>query len=140
MYKCKYFTIKELVNPEYLKKYDEDLLWSLFDDRLLKAADRIRELYGVILINSDGIDDAGARLPISDTGSSLSAHKFFRALDLKIVNIEKKADNQKQIPEYNRIRQELLINPEFNFLNFENNISWLHIDTYNRKSRIFNPN
>ena len=44
-YKCKYFKIKELVHPSFLGT-NEVILWRLFDERLLKMADKIREKYG----------------------------------------------------------------------------------------------
>ena len=45
-YKCKYFKISELVNPTLLKQIGEETAWKLFDDRLLRMADKIREKYG----------------------------------------------------------------------------------------------
>ena len=45
-YKCKYFTIQELVNPTLLAKIGEETAWKMFDDRLLRLADKIREKYG----------------------------------------------------------------------------------------------
>ena len=50
MYKCKFFSIRELVHPSFLGT-SEDILWRLFDDRLLKYADKIREKYGYSSIN-----------------------------------------------------------------------------------------
>ncbi|MDR2772913.1 MAG: hypothetical protein LBB93_05545 [Elusimicrobiota bacterium] len=48
LYICKYFKIKELVNPAYLSQASEVVLWGLFDDRLLKAADGMRTAGGCI--------------------------------------------------------------------------------------------
>lgn len=140
MYKPKYFTIKELVNPALLKQFTETQLWMFFDPQLLKAADKLRELYGVIYVNYAGLTDAGARLQDSKTGVQYSAHKMFRALDLHIKSIEDKGLNKPdKTKAYNDVRQELLKMQEFNCLNFEDNISWLHCDTYNRAARTFNP-
>ena len=58
-YRCKYFKIEELVHPNLLKTIPEDILWSMFDDRLLKVADRYRENYGPIFINGRGLVDCG---------------------------------------------------------------------------------
>lgn len=144
MYKCKYFKIQELVNPSLLKEYGEDVCWMLFDDRILRWADYCREKYGPIGINYGGMVDCGARDLFSSTGAKLSAHKFFRALDLHVLDIENKnlPKTQKAI-EYKKIRDELLKNKDWEFINFEisvgsEGITWLHGDTYNRVKREFN--
>ena len=87
-YRCKYFKIEELVHPNLLKTIPEDILWSIFDDRLLRVADRYRENYGPIFINGRGLVDCGLREIDSKTGAKYSAHKFGRALDLHIISIE----------------------------------------------------
>lgn len=146
MYKCKHFSIKELVNPAFLGT-NEDILWRLFDDRLLKMADKIREKYGACTVNASGLTDCGLRKADSNTGAKFSAHKFGRALDLHIRSIEVKAADIKdpterkkfKIKEYNKIRETLMVNPAFDILSFENNISWLHIAVENRENRVFNP-
>lgn len=145
MYKCKYFKISELVNPALIKQYGEANCWMFFDDRLLKYADHIREKYGPVIVNGSGLTDCGARAIDSKTGASLSAHKLFRALDLHIVNIEKKcgSDKAKKAQEYKKVREEILKDPAWSFINFETTsngqpIWWLHSDTYNRDKREFN--
>lgn len=146
MYKCKHFSIKELVNPAFLGT-NEDILWRLFDDRLLKMADKIREKYGACTVNDSGLTDCGLRKADSNTGAKFSAHKFGRALDLHIRSIEVKAADIKdpterkkfKIKEYNKVRETLMVNPAFDILSFENNISWLHIAVENRENRVFNP-
>lgn len=141
MYRPKYFTIKELVNPELLKKIGEETAWKMFDDRLLKAADQIREKYGAVVVNGTGLTDCGLRDPQSTTGAKYSMHKIGRALDLHIVSIEKANQGNKagKTKEYNRIREQLMMDSRFDCLSFEHNIHWLHIDTGNRKTRLFNP-
>ena len=147
MYRCKYFVIKELVNPTLLKKIGETTAWVIFDENLLKMADALREKYGAITINANGLTDCGLRDPQSTTGAKYSMHKIGRALDGHIVSIERaaakitdaNARKKYKISEYNRIRKELLNDPRFAILNFENNINWLHFDTGNRANRIFNP-
>ena len=139
-YKCKYFKIKELVCPILLKNISENILWMMFDDRLLRCADLIKEKYGAITINVGDLVDCGLRDINSKTGARYSAHKLGRALDLHIDSIEKKKlSKEEKIKEYNIVRKELLEDERFNCLSFENNISWLHIDTYNRINRLFNP-
>ena len=141
MYKCKYFVIKELVNPTLLKQLGEELCWQLFDDRILRSADMIREKYGACTVNVQGFNDCGMRDINSPTGAKYSMHKLCRALDLHIRDIELKYAGKKteKIKAYNKIREQLLLDPKFDCLSFENNISWLHCDTGNRKNRLFNP-
>lgn len=140
-YKPKYFKITELVNPKLLAEIGEETAWKLFDDRLLKAADEIRKKYGPCTVNTSALTDCGLRDPLSTTGAKYSAHKLGRALDLHIVSVEKQFAGNKagKTAEYNRIREQMMIDGTFEKLNFEHNISWLHIDTYNRKTRLFNP-
>ncbi|MDR0485930.1 MAG: hypothetical protein LBH29_04315 [Elusimicrobiota bacterium] len=140
MYKCRHFTIKEIVNPAFLKLTSEAILWSIFDERLLKLADAIREQFGSIIINGGGLTDCGLRQNDSATGAGFSAHKYGRALDLHICSIEnKKLDKPAKTSEYEKLRVSLLSNTAFNILNFETNIYWLHIDTFNRQNRTFKP-
>ena len=51
MYKCKHFTIKELVSPQVYNKFGE-FAWKFFDERFLKDLDTIREYHGPITINN----------------------------------------------------------------------------------------
>ncbi len=141
MYKCKYFSIKELVHPDLLKAIPESTLWTLFDDRLLRCADLIREKYGPCTINASGLTDCGLRDPQSKTGAKYSMHKIGRALDLHIRSIELQYAGNKagKTAQYNRVREQLMDDYRFDILSFEKNISWLHVDTGNRASRLFNP-
>ena len=147
MYKCKYFKITELVNPALLKQVGENVAWTIFDENLLRAADAMREKYGPITINTPDLTDCGLRDPQSKTGAKYSMHKIGRALDGHIITIERAAAKitdatkrkQYKIREYNRVRNELMADPTFAKLNFENNINWLHFDNGNRASRLFNP-
>lgn len=146
MYKTKHFKIKELVHPEFLQTTNEDTLWQLFDDRLLRCADKIRDLYGPCTVNANGLVDCGLRLANSTTGAKYSAHKYGRALDIHIRTIELAAAKIKnpaerqqfKIQEYNKVRNFILNTPVFDCLNVEKDVSWLHIDTLSRPSRTFN--
>ena len=106
MYKTKYFTIKELVNPDLLKKIGEETAWKMFDPRLLKMADKIREKFGPCTINASGLVDCGLRDPNSTTGAKYSMHKIGRALDLHISSVELLCSGNKvaKTKAYNRIR------------------------------------
>lgn len=146
MYKAKHYSLKELVHPAFLGT-NPDILWKIFDERLLKMADKIRDKYGPCTVNANGLTDCGLRRMDSGTGASFSAHKFGRALDLHIRSIELEAGKipdptmrkKFKIKEYNKVRENLMINHEFDILNFEHGISWLHVDTFNRDKRLFNP-
>lgn len=144
MYKCQYFKLSELVNPALLKTVPENTLWSMFDDRLLRCADLIREKYGPCTINGGGLTGCGLRDWKSTTGAKYSAHKFGRALDIHILAIERTAKTKtEKAAQYDRVRRELMADMRFNALNFEKTsggapITWLHCDTYNRPNRLFN--
>ena len=115
MYRPKYYTIKELVNPDLLKKIGEETAWKMFDDRLLKAADQIRERYGACTVNANGLTDCGLRDPNSTTGAKYSMHKIGRALDLHIRSIELETAGNKptKTKAYNRIREQLMMDSRF---------------------------
>lgn len=146
-YRCRYFVIKELVNPALLKKIGENIAWIMFDEQLLRKADAIRAKYGPCTINTDGLTDCGLRDPQSPTGAKYSMHKIARGLDLHIRTIEQAAAKIKdpverkkfKIREYNKVREQLMVNHEFDCLSFEHNIPWLHCDTGNRTNRLYNP-
>ena len=89
MYKCKYFKIKELVNPAMLS-IPENILWLMFDDRVLRIADQIREWYGECTVNTAVLEDCGLRA-FNAGGAVYSQHKYGRALDIHILAIEKSA-------------------------------------------------
>ena len=145
-YRCKHFVIKELVNPTLLAKIGENVAWRLFDARVLKAADAIRKRYGAMVINTKDLPDCGLRDPLSTTGAKYSQHKLGNALDGHILSIEKAAAEIKdpverkkfKIREYNKVREQLMLDSEFDCLSFEHNIPWLHFEVSNRENRLFN--
>jgi hypothetical protein len=61
-------------------------LWWVFDPRILKAADVLRERYGAMVCNTwragGDFELRGFRPPDCTTGAALSQHRFGRALDL----------------------------------------------------------
>lgn len=144
--------IKELVNPTLLAKIGEQTAWTMFDERLLRMADEIRRKYGPCTVNASGLTDCGLRDPQSTTGAKFSMHKIGRALDIHIRTIELAAgkindatERKKfKIREYNKVREQLMVNHEFDCLSFEHNskdypdgIPWLHVDTANRANRLY---
>lgn len=92
MYKCKYFKIHELVDQKTYENTPEWKLWLLFDDRLLKTIDFIREALGQpITINNWkwGGDRqwSGYRPPNTPYYSQFSQHSLGRAVDMVFSNI-----------------------------------------------------
>lgn len=127
IYIPKYFDIKELVPPVvYNNASDKFKLWWIFDDRLLKTADMLRDRYGAMYVNkwSAGLRECGYRLPDSQTGRELSQHKYGRALDLHPMKTTAE-----------KIREDIQAEPwaeEFKYITcIELGVTWLHIDTRN---------
>ena len=149
MYKCKYFTLKELLPPSIYndKTISDDAKWGLFDERILIAADLLREKFGVCTINSGSLDSCGFREMNDNAGAKYSQHKFGRALDLHFKNA--KADDVRQwIRQYKNtlichvpipLTEQQIVNMGcYYYLNLdkiitaiETNISWVHIDCRN---------
>ncbi len=142
MYKTTYFKIHELVSPELLEEIPEDILWEMFDTNLLVYADFVRETYGITTCNTIILTDCGARSGRNPAYPKYDPHKYFRALDLHIVAIDKERLGPERDIAYNEVRAKLLKDyasqSGVENIHFEENISWLHIDTYNRPSQTFN--
>jgi hypothetical protein len=136
MIKAKHFDIRELV-PERIYRERGQLAWELIDPNLIRAIDRLRERYGLIiintwhspkLVNAYGFrDQSGFRTREHyDTTekylSSLSQHKFGRAADC--LPMETTAY---------QIRRDILAHPEEfpDITAVELDVPWLHIDTRN---------
>ena len=94
----------------------------LFDERMLRDLQHLRELFGKITINDwkwNGENQwRGIRNSSSDWYSITSQHSWGRAADL--IFQETAAEN---------VRQYILKNPlEFEIRRMERDVSWLHID------------
>jgi hypothetical protein len=87
-YQCRHFQIQELVPRAMFERFRDvqELLWMAFDQRLLWAADALRDHFGVCSVNTWVIggeqDQCGLRMVDSPVGTALSQHRFGRALDL----------------------------------------------------------
>ena len=59
MYICKHFGIKELVTPELYKmfQHNQNVLWRMFNEDVLRGADWFRERYGPMFINTWSFSD-----------------------------------------------------------------------------------
>ena len=124
MYKCKFFNVKELVDKNTYEARGEKA-WQLFDDRVLRLADFLREKFGPMVCNTwhtgGGTQWRGIRFPDSNVYSPYSQHSFGRGLDLLPTQ---------HSAEY--IRTWLKANWEELGLGFpitiEEDVSWLHVD------------
>lgn len=134
MYQCIHFGLPELVYPELYYDYKNadrlDLLWLVFDERVLKIADTLRDTYGPIFVNNWNYDGSlkycGKRPENCEVGAELSQHKFGRALDLHFTKVDA-AKVRKDIME-NKVSLPYPISC------LEFGISWFHFDVRNNDS------
>jgi hypothetical protein len=112
MYLPKYFSLNECFPPDFPKS------WKYFDERILISADKLRETFGALWCNGNGLTQCGFRT----NGSVTSQHRFGRALDLH--------SNKYSSEE---MRKYIIRNREmFPYIKFlELSVSWLHIDCRN---------
>jgi len=140
-YQPMYFRIEELVSPEIINTppFDsrKDLLWWLFDDRILITADRLRGRYGRMLCNTwlwgGSTKYRGFRPSGCPVGSKWSQHKFGRALDL--VPLDTGVDD---------IRANIINGEDREAHKYvtaiELKVSWLHLDCRNNTGLLkFSP-
>ena len=131
MYTCKYFKPYELVPKDvYDKIHNDNLIYKLFDENLLKIIDMIREWAGVGLIINNWYwggsrSQCGFRPSNSTVGVIGSAHKLGKAVDIISTKINTKQlwdlidKNEDKLPCKVRIER----------TNNGAPITWLHIDT-----------
>jgi hypothetical protein len=126
LYIPKYFTLQEVLPPEIYNPMlpVKDKLWGIFDQRILIAADQVRERYGKMICNTwytvGCFRYRGYRPADCDVGAKLSQHKLGCALDLGPVELS---------PE--EIRTDLKKHPIEGITRIENGVGWLHIDCAN---------
>ena len=83
MYKCRFFTINELVHPRIILNIGEHLSWQRLDALCLKDIDFIRQEWrSAIYINLGKNDSRGLRPPNDGDGAFYSVHKQGKAFDL----------------------------------------------------------
>jgi hypothetical protein len=127
IYIPKYFKIEEILPQDLCDPQDANQ-WFMFDNRILMTADKLRERYGQMICNTWSWNGdhqyRGFRGLACSVGSTLSQHKFGRALDL--IPTEVTVDE---------VRNEIIANPfkeEFKFITaIESGVHWLHIDCRN---------
>jgi hypothetical protein len=125
MYRCKNFTIEELV-PQYVYIQRGEKAWELLDEKMLRTLDRLRDHFGRMKINdwvwSGERQWSGLRTPDSPFYSPYSQHTFGRAFDILFLDAET-----------DEVRGYILEHPgEFPEIGgVELGVSWLHIDGRN---------
>jgi len=137
--KSKHFILQEFVPKELYEKY-KDKCWEFLDPDLIKVVDIIKEEFpeGTCTINNwkwgGDRNWSGIRTPNSPYYSYSSMHSWGKAVDM--VFSKYSADE---------VRRFIIDNPK-NYKEFEcikgieTDISWVHIDTRNRETRItFKP-
>jgi hypothetical protein len=89
-YRPKYLALNEVVHPAAIQALGERA-WTLMDERVLRGADWLREMFGPCTINGKfggkGFTESGLRDPFTKTGAKFSQHKFGRALDMKFHKV-----------------------------------------------------
>lgn len=144
MFTCKYFKIREIISPIVYKVWGERA-WMFFDEDVLKELDYIREEFGgPIVINNwaagGTLEQCGLRsnkdkLVMSKKTLYLSAHTMCKGFDLHAGN-----GNHRKLYDlcYNLIKEGKL--KKFKRLeNFNETLTWVHIDCFRSDSIVFNP-
>ena len=129
MYIPQHFGIKELVPKTLYDKYksrgDNFLFQVVFDERLLRLIDVIRNEFGSMTICDWSWGGAsnyrGFRPPDCDIGAVLSQHRFGRAVDMIPKNISS-GDMRKKILEDENSEKWKVIG------GLEMDITWFHVD------------
>lgn len=141
MYRCEHFELHELVSPDTLQNNEEDVLWLVFDESLLKAADWLRERYGPCTVNNwkwgGDFSQSGLRTKASKHYSPTSQHSKGCALDMKFKNWTAE-DIRTDLAAYELEGGKI---PE-GIRRIERGVTWLHIDckeTGQEKIYWFNP-
>lgn len=142
MYKCTYYTIKELISPIVYNQWS-DRAWMFFDEDVLRDLDTIRETYGSgIIINNwatgGNLKQCGLRSNMDELVKSkktlyLSAHCFAKGFDLHCA----KGNNQKLWQHvYNLILNKKL--KKFKRLeNIKVTPTWTHADCFQADRIVF---
>lgn len=138
-YQCKHFDIKELVTPEMYSDWGERC-WTLFDDRLLRVIDTLREKLGPCTINdwswggkfkNSGLRDQHFYGTTKKYLASRSQHKYGRAVDMKFKQFSAQAV-RKYIIEHQTLLADIRF-IECGPLKQGQAMNWVHIDVRNEQ-------
>ena len=142
MYKCQYFSIKELVSPIVHTVWQEKA-WMFFDEDILKELDYIRETFGApIVINNwssgGSLKQCGLRSNKDEIFKNkktlyLSGHVLAKAFDLHSAygNHRKLYDHCYELIKKGKLKKFQRLE------NFDNTITWVHIDALRSDSIVF---
>ena len=126
IYQPFYFTIEELVSKDTLNMSGESRCWWLMDDRILRAADLLREEFGAMVVNDwsrgGNFNNSGLRTPKYNRYSLTSQHSHGRALDLKPKRVT--PDEVREAIIRDRDRYHMITGIEME-------VNWVHIDCRN---------
>ena len=127
-YLPKHFSIVELVPEELYKTLHPELMWGLFDDKLLKGLDYLKELFprGAIIINDwywgGRYSQSGIRTQNSPYYLSGSMHSVGKAVDLKFTEYEIK-------DAYEKLKYDKKITKYFSRMeHIDHTPTWIHLD------------
>ena len=120
-----HFRIEELVPKEVFDLIKEDVLWELFDERLLETIDTLKEKFpeGSMTINNwlwgGNRDQSGLRTKNSKFYSPTSQHSIGKAIDCVFSDYKTE-----------EVRQYVINNPKkFPYIKgIEKDVSWCHFD------------
>lgn len=115
----------ELMPEAYYRKFEKtpDKFLNLFDDRVLKTLQTLRDVFGPAIVNNwatGGKNQYRGWRPFNcEVGAVHSQHKFGRALDVTFINYSAE-----------HARKYILANPsEFIYITrIERDVNWLHFD------------
>lgn len=142
MYKCQYFSIQELVSPIVYTVWQQKA-WMFFDEDILKELDYIRETFGApIVINNwakgGNLKQCGLRSNKDDIVKNkktlyLSGHILSKAFDLHsgYGNHRKLYDHCYDLIKKGKLKKFQRLE------NFDNTITWVHIDALRSDSIVF---
>lgn len=129
MYKCEKFQIYELLSrSDYDARGEKG--WMLFDPRLLKLLDRLRELFDApITINNwkwgGQFENRGLRTSASQYYSKYSQHSFGRAVDFDVRGLSADESREKIRQWFNEGKLEV------DGIRMELGVNWVHLDVAN---------
>ena len=126
IYVPKYFTIEEIFPRSIASRLPSEYLWSLMDEKILQAADAIREYVGRrMFVNYYGMQCRGFRdcNECANVGGKLSAHRVGKAIDFNIEDMPTEEVYEMVLRKSNLWKGVRRIE------NIEKTPTWIHIDS-----------
>lgn len=131
-YKCKYFEIYELIDPDTYNKWGERA-WMFFNPHALVSLDDIRKHFGRrVTVNNwkwgGPFTMRGLRPPTSTVGATFGQHRFGNGFDSDVDGVTAE-----------EVRREIIKHKDdvFQYITcLEADVSWVHFDCRNIENRI----